>query len=104
MAQFCSLYSIHSEEISTTIGCSHNQCSFCGMYKTKRFRARDLSELRDDILEAKERWPGTRKVFLADGDALALSTEELIRILDLINECFPQLSRVGIYVNASNVR
>jgi radical SAM superfamily enzyme YgiQ (UPF0313 family) len=73
------------------------------MYKTKRFRAREFSELHRDILEAKDRWPETRRIFLADGDAFALSAKELILILDLLNESFPQLSRVGTYVNASNV-
>ncbi len=86
-----------------SIGCSHNRCVFCGMYKNKKFRLREFSELRQDILEAKDRWPESRRVFLADGDAFALSAKELIRILDLLNESFPQLSRVGAYVNASNV-
>jgi radical SAM superfamily enzyme YgiQ (UPF0313 family) len=89
--------------LQATIGCSHNRCGFCGMYKTKRFRAREFSVLRRDILEAGERWPETRRIFLADGDAFALSAKELIRILDLLNESFPQLSRVGAYINASNV-
>mgnify|MGYP001591474745 CR=1 FL=1 len=89
--------------LQATIGCSHNRCAFCGMYKGKRFRIRDLSEIRADILEAGTRWPHTRRVFLADGDAMALSTENLAAVLDLLNESFHDLSRVGIYVNAANV-
>lgn len=89
--------------LQATIGCSHNRCTFCGMYKGKRFRVRELSELQADIEEAKQRWPGTRRIFLADGDALALSTETLLQILDLCHGAFPQLARVGVYVNASNV-
>ncbi len=88
--------------LQATIGCSHNRCAFCGMYRTKRFRVRGFAELKEDILKARERWPGTRRVFLADGDALSISTENLVAILDLLNESFTELSRVGVYVNAAN--
>ncbi len=73
------------------------------MYKNKRFRVRDLPEVTEEIREAGSLWPRTRRVFLADGDAFVLSTEELESILDLLERHFPDLSRVGIYVNASNV-
>jgi radical SAM superfamily enzyme YgiQ (UPF0313 family) len=73
------------------------------MYKGKRFRVRPLDALRADIVEAGECWPRTRRVFLADGDALALSTDALVQILDLLGAAFPELSRVGVYVNAANV-
>jgi radical SAM superfamily enzyme YgiQ (UPF0313 family) len=89
--------------LQVTIGCSHNQCSFCGMYKRKRFRVRALPELKTEILEAKGRWPDTRRVFLADGDAFGLPADTLLEILDLLAEAFPKLSRVGAYINASNV-
>lgn len=86
-----------------TIGCSHNGCAFCGMYKNKRFSIRDLPEIAEEIREAGSLWPKTRRVFLADGDAFALPPEKLEAILDQLQRSFPDLSRVGIYVNASNV-
>jgi radical SAM superfamily enzyme YgiQ (UPF0313 family) len=89
--------------LQASIGCSHNRCAFCGMYKAKRFRVRPVGEIRDEIRQAKAVRPGTRKIFLADGDALVLDTGHLLEILDLLNASFPELSRVGLYVNAENV-
>ena len=57
--------------LQPTIGCSYNECTFCGMYRDKRFRVRPLEELRDEIRwSRKHLGADVRKVFLADGDAL----------------------------------
>jgi len=90
--------------LQVTIGCSHNRCTFCGMYSTKRFRTRTGDEIRADIDEALAMFgPGVRRVFLADGDAMCLSARRLTAALDLLNEAFPRLQRVGIYANARDV-
>ena len=90
--------------LQVTIGCSHNRCSFCGMYTAKRFRARSADEIRDDIGEALATYgPGVRRVFLADGDAMCLSTSRIAAALDLLNGAFPNLQRIGIYANARDV-
>ena len=36
--------------LRATIGCSHNTCTFCPMYKESRFRIRPLAEI-DGIIE-----------------------------------------------------
>jgi radical SAM superfamily enzyme YgiQ (UPF0313 family) len=90
--------------LQATIGCSHNRCTFCGMYTAKRFRARTAVEIKADIDEARAiLGPGVRRVFLADGDAMCLSTRRLVAILDLLNQAFPDLQRIGIYANARDV-
>lgn len=90
--------------LQVTLGCSHNRCGFCSMYRTKRFRAVPLDELRRDLVEARARC-GDRvvRVFLADGDAMCLSAERLTAVLDLVNEAYPRLQRIGIYANARDV-
>jgi radical SAM superfamily enzyme YgiQ (UPF0313 family) len=57
----------------------------------------------EDIALARQHLPGARRVFLADGDALVLSTKRLVPILDALAEALPRLERVGIYANARNI-
>ncbi len=90
--------------LQATIGCSHNRCAFCGMYTTKRFRARTEADIRADIDAVRATvGPGVRRVFLADGDAMCLSIRRLTAILDLLNDAFPKMQRVGTYANARDV-
>jgi radical SAM superfamily enzyme YgiQ (UPF0313 family) len=90
--------------LQVTIGCSHNRCGFCSMYRGKRFRAKALEQVRAEIAEARRLvGPDVRKVFLADGDAMCLSARRLTQILDALGEAFPRLRRVGIYANARDV-
>ena len=86
-----------------TIGCSHNKCTFCSMFKDKRFRVRDVNELIEDLEWARETYLKVGKIFLCDGDALCLATEKLMVILDKINELFPECQRVNVYGNAKDV-
>ena len=89
--------------LQVTYGCSHNKCTFCGMYQDKQFRVRPFDEVEQDITEAAKHDPGIRRVFLADGDAMALKTDKLIKILDLIGEKFKKLERIGIYADAHGI-
>ncbi len=89
--------------LQVTYGCSHNRCTFCGTYADKPFRARPQREVLDDIALAQQRFPDTRRVFLADGNALVLSTPRLVGILDALASGFPSLRRVGIYANARDL-
>ena len=94
---------VDSYILQVTYGCSHNRCTFCGTYLDKPFRPRDVSQVLEDIQLAGTVIPNTRRVFLADGDALVLSTERLTTILDALRDAFPNLERVGIYANAGNL-
>lgn len=89
--------------LQATIGCSHNRCTFCTMYKRKKFRERDPGELEQEIALAGRTWPHTRRVFLADGNALTLSTERLEQILEDLNRAFPSLERVSVYANPQDL-
>ena len=86
-----------------TLGCSHNRCAFCTMYRQKKFRIRPWEELRADILEAVISYRRTPRIFLADGDALVIDTDYMIRILGFLYEQFPSLERVTAYANPSNL-
>jgi radical SAM superfamily enzyme YgiQ (UPF0313 family) len=90
--------------LQATIGCSHNRCSFCAMYRDKRFRVRPVADVREDIRLAREWYgPDVRRAFLCDGDALVLPTRHLLDILAALKASFPDLARVGIYANARDI-
>ncbi len=93
----------YSYILQVTYGCSHNSCTFCGTYLDKPFRPRETSQVLEDIKLAGSVIPYTRRVFLADGDALVLSSNRLNLILDALQDTFPDLERVGIYANAQNL-
>ncbi|WP_054693144.1 B12-binding domain-containing radical SAM protein [Syntrophomonas palmitatica] len=84
--------------LQVTIGCSHNGCTFCGMYKDKKYRVRSLEEIKTDITMAKKYYGDLEKVFLCDGDAIAIDTDILLEILALLYGAFPSLRHVGSYV------
>ena len=84
--------------LQCTVGCSHNQCTFCGMYKDKKYRVRQISEIMEDIAMAKDSYGDLEKVFLCDGDAIALETEMLLAIIKKLYSTFPSLRHVGSYV------
>lgn len=90
--------------IQLTIGCARDTCTFCTMYKRKKFRIRELGEVIEDLYWVKDRYPYYfNRVFLADGDALIVKTPDIITILDKIFELFPQVQRVTTYGAAKDV-
>ena len=90
--------------IQLTIGCARNTCTFCTMYKSKKFRVRPIDDVIADLYDVKQnyRWPFDR-VFLADGDALIVNTPDLVTVLDKIYEVFPHVRRVTTYGAAKDV-
>jgi len=89
--------------LQITYGCSHNECAFCGTYLDKPFQVRPVAEVLEDIKLTREIIPDTMRVFLADGNALVLSTRRLVPILDALSSAFPNLRRVGAYANSRDL-
>lgn len=89
--------------IQVTIGCSHNKCTFCSMFKDKVFRVRDVQEVLEDLESARRAYRRVERIFLCDGDALCLATSKLLVILEKIRELFPECRRVSVYGSAKDV-
>jgi radical SAM superfamily enzyme YgiQ (UPF0313 family) len=90
--------------LQVTYGCSNDTCDFCGTYLDKPFGVRPFAEVAEDVAGL----PGAIKrrvtrVFLADGDALALSPRRLHEVLALLRDELPALERVSSYANARNL-
>ncbi len=90
--------------LQITIGCSQNNCRFCGMYKMKNFRLRSVEEIAADIAAVPGHHRGHyQRIFLADGDALVYPQQGLLQILDLLAESFPNLTRIGAYASPNSL-
>ncbi len=90
--------------IQTTLGCTHNKCTFCNMFREKRFRIRKIEEIIEDIDEARQIYRHIGSIFLIDGNVLALKTEFLLKILNKITETFPECSKISLYAGLNDIR
>ncbi len=101
------LYRPPSEAKSTifqvTLGCSFNECSFCDMYRSKEYSERPWEEIKMEIDMAAKQMPETKKIFLADGDALNLQTDYMIKIVKYLYEKFSNLERISCYAMPMNL-
>lgn len=96
----------HSLLLQVTVGCSHNRCSYCDMYRDKSFKPKPWPTIEQDLREAAAmaaRGYRSDKLFLCDGDALILSTKRLLEILAGIREHLPWVTRVGTYGDTRSV-
>lgn len=89
--------------IQITVGCSHNQCRFCDMYKEKTFHIRPLQDVINDLVLARKIYGPVHRIFLADGDALIRHFNELEIILKSIAKIFPECERVTSYASPRSI-
>lgn len=89
--------------VQATVGCTHNKCKFCTMFKEKRFHTRKTEDIIVDFEWARKRYREIPRIFLADADALCLSMDRLMPILEYIESEIPECERVSIYGRASNI-
>jgi len=92
--------------LQVTNGCSWNKCTFCEMYTQtqKRFQPKPIEELEKQLIELSQAQYPVRRVFLADGDAMTLSTRRLKEILQLIYRYYPDVQRVSSYCLPRNLK
>ncbi len=90
--------------LQATLGCSWNHCTYCAMYRSKTYKERPVDELLAEIREAGAGFGHhVRRVFVADGDALAMPLESWEPILREIQREFPRLRRISCYATAMNL-
>ncbi|MCA9629823.1 MAG: radical SAM protein [Myxococcales bacterium] len=89
--------------LQVSVGCSHNRCGYCDMYRDKRFTIKPWEVIERDIQEAKALGPRFEKLFLCDGDALILPTRRLLQILEAVARELPWIRRVGVYGDTRSV-
>ncbi len=90
----------HSLIVQATLGCPHNRCVFCGMYKMKKYRARDPEEIKADLRKARLHYSHVGSIFLADGNTVAVNSEKLADMISYARDLFPEAERVSSYGGA----
>lgn len=87
--------------IQATIGCPHNKCTFCGMYKGTKFRLRKVAEIKEDLQMARDHYGDWIKtVFFPDGNTIIMKTNDLLEIFNFTRQMFPRLERITVYGSA----
>lgn len=89
--------------VQTTIGCSHNACTYCSMYRDEKFRIKPLPDVLEDFNYARKYIRYVPSVFLADGDALVRKTSDQLTILNHIREIMPECKKVSCFVYPRNI-
>ena len=85
--------------IQATVGCPHNRCTFCMVYrKGPAYRVRPVADIVADLNAArKQHGQGVRRIFFPAGNTIAMPTDELSRICEHAHRIFPHLERITVY-------
>lgn len=89
--------------LQLTVGCSHNKCTFCEMYKVKRFQIKKDDIIMKDIDHAAKEYTYINRLFLCDGDALIVPQKKLLKYLKEIKKKLPWVTRIGTYANTKSI-
>jgi radical SAM superfamily enzyme YgiQ (UPF0313 family) len=92
--------------IQATVGCPHNKCTFCMVYKGGvAFKVRPTTEIRADLAAARESYGDrVRTIFFPAGNTIAMPTEALADICQYSCTLFPDLRRITVYGSAQYIR
>lgn len=90
--------------LQVTVGCTHNKCSFCTMYRDIRFAIEDIEQIEKDLQEAKDTYGSLKRIFLVNGDAFALRAGKLKTIANKIIDFFPEMETITMYASIRNIK
>ena len=90
--------------IQTTLGCTHNTCTFCNMFRDKQFCVKSMDDVFADIEEARSILSHVGSIFLVDGNVMALKTSKLLNILDKVTDTFPECTKISLYAGYNDLR
>ena len=89
--------------LQVTVGCSHNACTFCTMYKDTCFAVAPMEQVEKDLREARAQLSTVRRIFLVNADPFVLSAVKLKAIAEKINEIFPEIQTISAYASVKNI-
>lgn len=90
--------------LEVTIGCSHNKCSFCTMYRQTPFRVSPIEHIEEDLKELKSYRKTIKRFFLVNGEPFVLATHKLVEISKLIQKYYPEVETITCYASIKNLK
>lgn len=90
--------------LQVTVGCSHNRCTFCGVYKGEKFRYKDAAVIDRDLDYAGQHLQRHSRLFLADGDVLSIPQHRLVPLFQKIRRKLPWIRRISLYGNSRGLQ
>ena len=92
------------QRLEVTIGCSHNKCSFCTMYRKTPFRIAPLEDVEADLKELRDSGEKITRIYLTNGDPFVLNTERLMKIADMVRQYLPEVEVLTCYASIQNLK
>jgi len=89
--------------LQLTIGCRHNACTFCGSFRSKKFRIKSWEEMQKDIDLCAQEMVNVQRIFLADGDAMAAPAPLIMQSANYLYKKFSGLKRVSMYAGPLDI-
>ena len=90
--------------LQVTVGCAHNRCTYCNMYRDVNFRRVAMDQIEDELQEARGIFPNAERIFLVNGDAFVLKAETLGKIAERIKVYFPECATITMYGSIQNIQ
>lgn len=90
--------------LQVTVGCAHNKCRFCNMYRDVQFSVEPLAQVEADIIELRQNHAKIERIFLVNGDPFGLSTKHLQAVTDKIKEHIPEIQVICMYASINNIK
>lgn len=97
-------YEAHTPLLQVTVGCAHNKCTFCSMYRDVKFDIENLDQIDQDLQESREMYGHIKRIFLVNGDAFVLPAKRLKIIAKKIHHYLPNIKKITMYASINNIK
>jgi len=90
--------------LPVTVGCPYNGCHFCNLFRDLHYRELPFSQIEEELRRVQNAGGKPKKIFLGDGCAFSLKTEQLLKILNLIHQYFPECDIINSDATVTSIR
>lgn len=97
-------YEANTLLLQVTVGCAHNKCTFCTMYRDVKFDVENIEQVEKDLQEAQQSYGNVKRIFLVNGDAFVLTAKRLKEIAEKIHHYLPTVEKITMYSSINNIK